>query len=215
MIFDLDGTLIDSGADLAHAINAMLAEYGCAPLATDAVLAMVGDGVARLVTRALNARGCDGHDLAAAQRSFLRHYELQPVRDTAPYPGVPAALDRLRAAGLTLAVCTNKPLNLAERILERLDLRRYFAAVIGGDSFAYRKPDPRVLQSMLHAFDVAPERALMVGDSEIDAQAAEGAGIAFVLMTYGYRHGPVEHIPCALALDEFAALPAAAAVGQG
>ena len=215
MIFDLDGTLIDSAADLAYAINAMLAELGCEPLPLIEMRSMVGDGVAKLVTRALAARHCDRADPAAAQRSFLRHYESEPVRATVPFRGARAALERLRESGIALAVCTNKPAGLAEVILDQLDLARYFTRVVGGDSLPYRKPDPRVLEAMLLDFGVAPACALMVGDSEVDALAAQGAGIGLLLMTHGYRRGPVKDIPCLAALDEFAQLPAAAGATQG
>ncbi len=215
MIFDLDGTLIDSAADLAYAINAMLAELGCEPLPLIEMRSMVGDGVAKLVTRALAARHCDRADPAAAQRSFLRHYESEPVRATVPFRGARAALERLRESGIALAVCTNKPAGLAEVILDQLDLARYFTRIIGGDSLPFRKPDPRVLGAILLDFDVAPACALMVGDSEVDALAAQGAGIGLLLMTHGYRRGPVKDIPCLAALDEFAQLPAAAGATQG
>ncbi len=208
MIFDLDGTLIDSVADLAHAINAMLAELGRDPLPLGEVRAMVGDGMAKLVERALAARHCDGADATAAQRSFLRFYEAEPVRATLPYRGVRPALELLRENAVALAVCTNKPAHLAEVILETLDLARYFARIVGGDSLPYRKPDPRVLRTMLQAFGVPPQRALMVGDSEVDALAAQGAGVPLVLMTHGYRRGPVQDIPCLAAIDDFGQLAA-------
>lgn len=214
MIFDLDGTLVDSAPDLAHAVNAMLGELGREPLAEIEVRAMVGDGVGRLVERALAARRCGRADHAAAQRSFLRHYESDPVRATAAYPGVHAALELLRG-NVALAVCTNKPARLAEVILERLRLGQYFERVWGGDSLPFRKPDPRMLRTILQAFEVAPEAALMVGDSEVDARAAQAAGVPLVLMKHGYRRGPVRDIACLAALDDFAQLAAVAGVRPG
>lgn len=208
MIFDLDGTLIDSATDLAHAVNAMLDELGREPLPVSDVRAMVGDGVTKLVERALAARSCVDADHAVAQRSFLRHYESEPVRATVAYPGARAALELLRENAVVLAVCTNKPAHLAEQILARLDLARYFARVVGGDSLPFRKPDPRVVGTMLLTFRVAPQDALMVGDSEVDALAAQAAGVPFVLMKHGYRRGPVEDIPCLAAIDDFSQLAA-------
>ncbi len=211
MIFDLDGTLIDSAADLAQAVNAMLAEFGRDPLALGEVRAMVGDGVAKLVERALAARCCDQADPTAARDSFLRHYQSDPVRATAPFPGLRPALELLRANAVTLAVCTNKPAYLAGMILERLDLAKYFTRVFGADSLPFRKPDPRVLRAVLLEFAVAPQDALMVGDSEVDALAAQAAGIPLVLMKHGYRRAAVEDIPCLIALNDFGQL--AGAVG--
>lgn len=208
MIFDLDGTLVDSAADLAHAVNAMLGELGREPLAVGEVRSMVGDGMARLVARALTARQCEQADPAAAECSFLRHYEAEPVRATAVYSGARAALDLLREKAVVLAVCTNKPAHLAEAVLEKLGLAQYFARVWGGDSLPYRKPDPRMLGTILRVFDVAPEAALMVGDSEVDALAAQAAGVPMILMKHGYRRGPVEDIPCLAAIDDFSQLAA-------
>jgi phosphoglycolate phosphatase len=207
MIFDLDGTLIDSAADIAHAVNAMLGELGGEPLPESEVRAMIGDGMAKLVARALAARRCEQADPAAAQRSFLRHYESEPVRATVAYPGVRPALELLRAHAV-LAVCTNKPAQLAAVILEKLQLAQYFSRIWGGDSLPFRKPDPRILRAILQTFDVAPEAAVMVGDSEVDAQAAHAAAVPLVLMTHGYRRGPAEHIRCLAALDDFAQLAA-------
>lgn len=207
MIFDLDGTLIDSAADLAHAVNAMLGEFGCAPLAEREVRAMIGEGMAKLVARALAARPCAHVDRTAAEGSFLRHYASEPMRATVAYPGVRPTLELLRAHTV-LAVCTNKPVHLAEAILEKLHLAQYFAGIWGGDSLPFRKPDPRMLRAILATFAVQPQAAVMVGDSEIDALAAQGAGVPLVLMTHGYRRGRVEDIPCLAALDGFSQLPA-------
>ncbi len=207
VIFDLDGTLIDSVVDIAQALNAMLAARGCAALPADTVRSMIGDGMRKLVERALLARGLDATDLAEAERSVLELYTAEPVRLTTPYPGARGALERLRTAGLRLAVCTNKPAQLAETILARLELSEFFLRVVGGDSLPYRKPDPRVLQAVLTHFGAAPRDALMVGDSEVDAATAAAAGLPFVLMDHGYRRGPREQIKCFAALEDFAQLP--------
>lgn len=208
MIFDLDGTLVDSAADLAHAVNAMLGELGREPLTVGEVRSMVGDGMAKLVARALAARQCERADPAAAEHSFLRHYEAEPVRATVVYSGVRPALELLRENAVALAVCTNKPAHLAEAVLEKLRLAQYFARTWGGDSLPFRKPDPRMLGTILREFDVAPEAALMVGDSEVDALAAQAAGVPMVLMKHGYRRGPAESIPCLAAIDDFSQLAA-------
>jgi phosphoglycolate phosphatase len=207
IVFDLDGTLIDSAADLTTAVNAMLAGFGCEPLTVPEVRRMVGDGVAMLVTRALAARHCEA-DLAQAAQDFMRHYESDATSLTTAFPGAGEALLALQSAGIPLAVCTNKPARITTEILSRLGLARYFARVVGGDSLPFRKPDPRVLLALLAAFDARPQSSLLVGDSEVDAATASSAGVPFVLMKHGYRRGPAEEIPCMAALDGFAQLPA-------
>lgn len=208
IVFDLDGTLIDSAPDLAAAANAMLMDFGCAPLAVAQVRQMIGDGVAMLVTRALAARRCEPPDPARALQAFMRHYESGATSLTSAFPGAIDTLRTLRAAAIPLAVCTNKPARLSAHVLEGLGLAQYFARVIGGDSLPFRKPDPRVLLSLVEAFDVRPDRSLLVGDSEVDAATARAAGVPFVLMKHGYRRGPAEDIPCLAALESFGELPA-------
>jgi phosphoglycolate phosphatase len=208
VIFDLDGTLIDSATDLAHAVNGMLGAYGRAPLALAEIRAMIGDGMGRLVERALAARGLSQIDPLEAQRSMRSHYAADPVRATVPYPGARAALEQLQAAKLRLAICTNKPTDLAAAVLERLGLAPFFSRLVGGDSLPFRKPDPRVLHSLLADFAAEPREALMVGDSEVDAAAAEAAGMPLVLMRYGYHRGPLERMTHLAALDRLEELPA-------
>lgn len=207
VIFDLDGTLIDSAGDLAHAVNGMLAGYACAPLALSEVRAMIGDGMRKLVERALAARGLAVHEAAAAERSVLQRYGAEPVRETVLYPGTRPALERLRAGALDLAICTNKPEHLTAAILEELDLLDFFRQIVGGDTLPYRKPDGRVLRDMLAHFSTAPADALMVGDSEVDAAAAADAGVPLVLMRNGYRRGPIGDIAHLAALDTLQELP--------
>lgn len=208
IVFDLDGTLIDSAADLAAAINAMLARFGAQPLSVPEVRRMVGDGVATLVARALAARRCGHADPDEAARLFMGHYEAGATSLTTAFPGAAQALQALRAADIPLAVCTNKPAGITSDILDSLGLAKYFGRVIGGDSLPFRKPDPRVLLALLEAFAVRPEGALLVGDSEVDAATARAADVPFVLMKHGYRRGPVEEIHCVAALENLGQLPA-------
>ena len=207
VIFDLDGTLIDSAGDLAHAVNGMLAGYGCAPLAPSEVRAMIGDGMRTLVERALAARGLEVLEAETAERSVLQRYGAEPVRETVLYPGTRAALERLRAEALDLAICTNKPEHLTAAILHELGLADFFRQIVGGDTLPYRKPDGRVLRDMLAHFSAAPDDALMVGDSEVDAAAAANAGVPLVLMRNGYRRGHIEHIAHVAALETLQELP--------
>jgi phosphoglycolate phosphatase len=214
IMFDLDGTLIDSAPDLAVAVNSMLADHGCEPLPVAQVRRMVGDGVAKLVARALAARNCAPADPAAAERCFMRHYESGATSLTTVFPGVGEALRALRNAGIPLALCTNKPARITAGILASLGLAEYFTRVLGGDSLPFRKPDPRVLLVLLEAFAAGPQSSFLVGDSEVDAATARAAGVPFVLMKHGYRRGPAEAIACSAALESFAELPALVGVAS-
>ena len=207
IIFDLDGTLIDSAPDLASAVNGMLAELGGEPLTVQEVRGMIGDGVTMLVARALAARHCGQADSSLAMAAFMRRYEAAATSQTTVFPGAEEALRTLAAAAIPLAVCTNKPARLTTDILEGFGLAKYFARVVGGDSLPFRKPDPRVLLTVLEAFGASPERSLLVGDSEVDAATARSAGTPFVLMRHGYHRGPVTEIPCIAALETFGELP--------
>src|SRR5215469_5467198 len=177
IIFDLDGTLIDSEGDLRAAADWLLHEFGVAPLSRQEFRVMMGDGVAALVGRALVARKCRVDSETDAIRRFLDYYENHLTDTTRPYPGVRESLGTLCAQGLTLGLCTNKAMRITRAILERLGLAMYFAEVVAGDSVPYRKPDPRVLSGILTTFGVPTESAVMVGDSEVDAATAEATGV--------------------------------------
>ena len=206
VVFDLDGTLIDSAPDMHLAVNLMLADMGCPPLSLPEIRTMVGDGASALIARALAARQCVTADPTKALAQFLEHYEENPTAFTPTFPGVPATLERLQAIGLTLAICTNKPTRLTHMILERLGINRFFVRVIAGDTLPFRKPDPRALIEVLNVFGTPPAAAIMVGDSEVDAATAHAANVPFVLMTYGYHRGPIDGISSIATLDHFAEL---------
>jgi phosphoglycolate phosphatase len=182
VIFDLDGTLIDSEPDLRGAINRLLAGKGLAPLERPAVSRMIGDGAKVLVTRALAVyrHEATAEDLAA----FLEDYEAHAAVDTVVYPGIVAALTDLRAAGHPLAVCTNKPSLATRNVLEAFGLEAFFSAVVGGDATAYRKPDPRHLAVAVEA--LGGGEAVMVGDHANDIAAAHGLGIPAIFAAWGY-----------------------------
>jgi phosphoglycolate phosphatase len=206
VVFDLDGTLIDSAPDMHRAVNLMLDDLGCAPLTLPDIRSMVGDGASALIARALAARQCVSADPAKALSDFLAHYEADPTNVTRTFAGVAETLERLRSIGLTLAVCTNKPSRLTGMILERLGIDHYFARVVAGDSMPFRKPDPRALMEVVDGFGIAKEATLMVGDSEVDAATAHAASVPFALMTYGYHRGPIEDISSVATLDHFGEL---------
>ena len=205
-IFDLDGTLIDSVGDISAAVNRMLGELDQAPLALEEVRAMVGDGAGSLVDRVLAARPGIAIDATAALARYLALYDANPLGLTRLYPDVAETLELLQRRGLRLALCTNKPERASRVILESFGLADRFERIIGGDSLPWRKPDPRVLEAIIAALGEAAEATALVGDSEVDAATAAAAGIPFILMSYGYRRGPVETIACQAALDRFDAL---------
>jgi phosphoglycolate phosphatase len=206
LIFDLDGTLIDSAPDLRHAVNQVLAEYGGEPLSLPQIRSMIGDGAAQLVARAFAARAIDPGDPRGPLQRFFSIYEADPTANTVLYDGVGDALRAMHAEDFELAVCTNKPASPANEILRRLGIADFFKQVVGGDTHPFKKPDPRMLTHLLSDFGVAADAALMVGDSEVDAATAHTAGVPFALMTYGYRRGAVADIRCLAALDHFGEL---------
>lgn len=212
VVFDLDGTLIDSVPDIGIAINKMLESDGRRPLAIDAVKTMVGDGAAKLVERALAATGevPDGGLPAMVQR-FLGFYEGHASAHTVAYPGVVEVLDHLHASGHPLGVCTNKPYAPTMEVLEALGLARFFRAVLGGDSLAVRKPDPTHLTATLAAMGVDDRKAVMVGDSPNDIAAARGAAIPVVAVSFGYSRVPAHELGADLLIGDFRDLPQALA----
>jgi phosphoglycolate phosphatase len=185
IVFDLDGTLIDSRRDLADAVNALLVEEGAPPLPEWKVGGMVGDGAAMLVARAFAA--ARRRAPADALARFLAIYADHLTDHTRPYEGMPAVLAELAARG-PLAILTNKPLASTHRVLDRLDLAKYFSSdlVVGGDGPFPRKPDPASLRDLVQRCAVDPDRTLMVGDSLIDWRTAHAAAITICLARYGF-----------------------------
>ncbi len=192
VVFDLDGTLVDSVPDLAAAANRMLARRSVPALDHAQVTAMVGDGVAVLVRRVFASRGMVPDD--AAQGEFLADYTAHAADRTVAYPGVLDGLGRLRDAGLRLAVCTNKPVAPARQLLQRLGMAGWFVTVTGGDSFAVRKPDPDHVRQTLALAGGQAGRAVMVGDSEHDMTAGRSAGLRCIHAGWGYgAAGAADH----------------------
>ena len=188
VVFDLDGTLVDTLPDIAAALNRVLVDEGRAALAGPVVATMIGDGVARLVERGFAATGAALGAAAreASTRRFLALYEADVAGRSRPFPGVAKTLSELRSAGLRLAVCTNKPAAPSEALLASLGLADFFSAVVGGDSLAVRKPDGRHLLATLARLGVAAGRAVMVGDSANDVAVARDAGVPVIVVSYGY-----------------------------
>jgi phosphoglycolate phosphatase len=209
VLFDLDGTLVDSLGDLAAAVNALLAELGRTPLGRAAVAGMIGDGVAALVERALAASGGPAAAGGAPLTRFRTFYEAEPTRLTRPYPGVATMLASLARAGVAMAVCTNKPEQVTHNVLDGLGLGGFFAVVLGGDSLPVRKPDPGFLAAALDRLGAAPEDAVMVGDHRNDVLAAHGAGIKAIFARYGYGAASLGALQPDAVIERFAELPGA------
>lgn len=213
VIFDLDGTLIDSAPDLQAAVAKVLQEEGKAPLDLATIKTFVGDGVSKLIERVMRHSfgevEAERHQELLAR--FLHHYEAAPTALTRLYPFVAESLQRLREVGHRLALCTNKPAALSRTILEELEIAHHFSALVGGDSLPVRKPDPAPLYSA--AAGLGKGLTLYVGDSEIDAQAAQAAGFPFLLFSEGYRKKPIAEIPHDASFSDFRDLPDLVAAG--
>ena len=182
LIFDLDGTLIDSGADLALSVNATLKEMGRAPLHNDQIFGYVGQGAARLIEQALGP-GATREECEQGLAFFLSYYRAHMLDNTVTYPGVREGLAVLD--GMPMAVLTNKPVRFSRQILEGLGLASYFRYIYGGNSFESKKPNPAGMSVLLRDFGAAPKQAMLVGDSEVDVRTARNAGTWCCGVTYG------------------------------
>lgn len=210
LVFDLDGTLVDSLPDLQAALNEMLRGLGRRGLTTDEVRGMIGDGTRALVERALSATGAIS-DLEAAHQRFLKAYEADPTKLSRLYPGVDETLKSLRASGVRLGVCTNKQQAATLAVLDGFKIAGYFDAVLGGDIVPFRKPNPRHLVAAIERLKAVTSEAVMIGDNENDYAAARGAGVPVILMRYGYLRVPPETLAPDAWLDHFSDIPATVA----
>ena len=191
IVFDLDGTLIDSSRDLADSVNDLLVELNAAPLRQDAITKMVGEGAKMLVRRALAAARLP--DTPDAIARFLEIYDTRLLNHTRPYDGI-ADIVRGAREHARVAVLTNKPLGPSERVLEGLGLRDLFDDVIGGDGPFPRKPDPAGLRALMERAGVTPDQTLMVGDSRIDCETAAGASARCCLVAYGFSNHTLDGV---------------------
>ena len=214
VLFDLDGTLLDTVADIALALNRVMLEYGAKPLEESEVRRMIGRGSPILMERATAAQGrvIDTATQAAMVERFFHHYgELEELNEdrAQPYAGAAECLRLLHDAGLRTAVVTNKQHRFADALLKRLGLSAWVDVLIGGDTCERRKPDPQPLLFSCQSLKVAPIESLMVGDSVNDVQAARAAGIPVVCVSYGYNEGrDPRTLDCDALLDSLAELPA-------
>lgn len=211
IVFDLDGTLVDTAPDLVAVLNQVLGEAGLLPLPFEEGRNLIGGGAKALLERGFAQAGealseTRGDKLFGR---FLTLYRDRLAEMSRPYPGVVDTLAQLTAAGATLAVCTNKRTDLSVALLAQLDLTRFFATVMGPDSAGARKPDRRHLEAAVAGAGGDLARALMVGDSIADAAAARAAGVPLVLVSFGYTETPAAELSPDVLIDHFHELPAA------
>ena len=203
LVFDLDGTLIDSGVDLALSVNATLEQMSRAPLPHEQIFGYVGQGAGRLIERALGP-AVSQEECEKGLAYFLSYYRTHMLDNTVTYPGVREGLAALE--GMPMAVLTNKPVRFSQMILQGLGLAHYFRYVYGGNSFETKKPDPAGMQVLLRDFTAAPQQAMLVGDSEIDVQTARNAGTWSCCVSYGLGSERLAEFPPDLLLDSLTEL---------
>ncbi|MET0315136.1 MAG: phosphoglycolate phosphatase [Hansschlegelia sp.] len=205
IVFDLDGTLVESAPDLLDALTATLLEEGVEPIPYDQARGLIGAGARALVQRGLDAadREVTKERLDALHAFFLEHYSAHIADKTRPYVGCEDALDRLAASGAKLAVCTNKIESLARQLLDALNLTSRFDAIVGGDTFGVSKPDPAPLLGAIERAGGDPLRAVMVGDSSTDVDAAKNAGVPVIVATFGYTETPARDLGGDRLMDHF------------
>lgn len=185
VVFDLDGTLVDTAPDLTNALNDALTRRGHAPISQDTIRSGVGFGARVMIEEALRRAGAS-EDIDEMLAEFLVHYEANIATESRPFPGAIASLETLAAAGARLAVCTNKREHLSRKLLEALGLKHFFLTVAGRDTFAVSKPDPRHLTQVIALTGGVASRAIMVGDSDVDISTAKRAQVPSILVSFGY-----------------------------
>ncbi len=193
VVFDLDGTLVDTAPDLTAATNHVLARHGRRPVSVEEVRAMVGRGARRLIERGFAATGApvDMARMDDLYGLFIAHYRDNIDAASRPFPGTPELLERCRDAGFAIGICTNKIESLSVLLIERLGLTRHFGAIVGADTIGVAKPDPAPYRETLKRLG-AKGASVMVGDSETDILTARAAGVPVIAVTFGYTDRPVE-----------------------
>jgi phosphoglycolate phosphatase len=211
IVFDLDGTLVDTAPDLIATLNLILGREGLPALPYEDARMMIGGGARGMIEKALKAEGRDGAkpELDRMFGAFIDHYAAHIADRSRPFPALESALDRLAGEGHRLAVCTNKLEWLSMRLLETLKLTRYFAAICGQDTFGIQKPDPEVLRRTILKAGGDPSRAIMVGDSGTDIRTARAAAVPVIAVDFGYSEVPIASLEPDRLISSFADLPAA------
>jgi len=209
VIYDLDGTLIDSAKDMQVAVSNVLADHRLPPVSEEDVRIFMGQGSKVTMAKAFAKYGksLDEASLSAVTREFVRYYEADPVSHTSAFAGVNEVVDRFDKLGLKQGVCTNKFERPSRMILEHLRLMPPITDLAGADTFPVRKPDPRHILMLVERMGSTPERAAMVGDSIHDVHAAHAAGLPAVLVSWGYTDTPAHELGAEAVIDRFADLP--------
>ena len=208
ILFDLDGTLVDTAPDLLGALNHVLTGMGLAPVPLAEVAEMIGHGARAMIETGLKAQGAalSAAEMDAAFERFIAYYVANIAVHSRPFEGAADALDALREAGATLAVCTNKRQDLSEQLIEALGLTDLFDVILGADRATNRKPHADHVFETIAAAGGEPGRALFVGDSRTDERAARNAGLPFVFVTFGYEAEPAEAIAADVTISHYAQL---------
>jgi len=207
IVFDLDGTLVDTGPDLTAALNHALSVLGREPLPEADVRDMVGSGALKLIERGLAKTGGEARELTLSMMPlFLEYYAANIAVLSKPYPGVVVAMDALLAAGSRLAICTNKTEGLARKLVTALGWDARFVAILGGDSLPVRKPDPEHLLATIRAAGGDPADSAFVGDTHFDVNAGLAAGVPTIAVRFGFAVEAVEDLGAAAIIDHYDAL---------
>lgn len=213
IVFDLDGTLVDTAPDLIGTLSWLLAEEGLDPVDLAAARDLIGHGMKPMIEKALRRQGRGGtqEEIDAVYGRYVVAYEARIACESRPYPNIIEALDRLSGEGFVLAVCTNKIERLAKLLLAELDLARHFAFIAGADTFDVRKPDGRHILLTVKAAGGDLERIVMIGDSETDVAAARSAGVPVIAYARGYTAVPLDRLSPDVIVENYSLLPAIAA----
>lgn len=211
LIFDLDGTLVDSAPDICNAANRALGANGRRELTLEEVKVLIGKGARELIKRALELTGAPGTEEKIDQihQAFIATYADHPADNTTVFPGVIEALENLEADGVAMGLCTNKPTKTTPPVLDALGLTRFFKVVSCGDAVPHKKPDGRHVRLVVEELGATVETSVMVGDSENDIFAAIDAGVKSIAVTFGYAHAPAEELGANALIDHFDKLPEA------
>jgi phosphoglycolate phosphatase len=211
VVFDLDGTLVDTAPDLVATLNTVFTREGLPPVAYQAARNMVGGGARMLIERGLAAerRAMPPAEVDRLCRDFIEHYAAHLADQSRPFPALEGALDDLAGGGCRLIVCTNKLEWLTRRLLDALDLSKRFDVVCGADTFGLKKPDPEFLRRTLRQAGARAERAVLVGDSANDVDMARAAGIPVVAVDFGYTETPASELQANRVISSFRELPGA------